>query len=151
MIAPLDRWCCPVYLFMILNLLTSSSLVSSPIESCQNFYKDFTLQIDMAFNVFFLLYFGLRVSSYGYAWTNSKHQVWDIYRAGLKEQNMNSNPPELNATVHRCCKTATENQKLILTASQFLQRPMANLKRRSARLAWDKTRRRVTGGDAACP
>lgn len=39
------------------------SLSSSPIESCQNFYKDFTLQIDMAFNVFFLLYFGLRVSS----------------------------------------------------------------------------------------
>ncbi|XP_009326998.1 PREDICTED: calcium-activated potassium channel subunit alpha-1 isoform X1 [Pygoscelis adeliae] len=33
---------------------------SKPIESCQNFYKDFTLQIDMAFNVFFLLYFGLR-------------------------------------------------------------------------------------------
>nr|ADD16639.1 calcium-activated potassium channel variant Slo 4.5-UTR [Gallus gallus] len=32
---------------------------SNPIESCQNFYKDFTLQIDMAFNVFFLLYFGL--------------------------------------------------------------------------------------------
>uniref|UniRef100_A0A8C7JK56 Calcium-activated potassium channel subunit alpha-1 n=1 Tax=Oncorhynchus kisutch TaxID=8019 RepID=A0A8C7JK56_ONCKI len=31
-----------------------------PIESCQNFYKDFTLQIDMFFNVFFLLYFGLR-------------------------------------------------------------------------------------------
>uniref|UniRef100_A0A096MGA3 Calcium-activated potassium channel subunit alpha-1 n=1 Tax=Poecilia formosa TaxID=48698 RepID=A0A096MGA3_POEFO len=30
---------------------------SDPIESCQNFYKDFTLQIDMAFNVFFLLYF----------------------------------------------------------------------------------------------
>lgn len=38
------------------------SLSNSPIESCQNFYKDFTLQIDMAFNVFFLLYFGLRVS-----------------------------------------------------------------------------------------
>lgn len=37
-------------------------LSNSPIESCQNFYKDFTLQIDMAFNVFFLLYFGLRVS-----------------------------------------------------------------------------------------
>lgn len=35
---------------------------NSPIESCQNFYKDFTLQIDMAFNIFFLLYFGLRVS-----------------------------------------------------------------------------------------
>ncbi|KAJ6661816.1 hypothetical protein lerEdw1_013338, partial [Lerista edwardsae] len=34
-----------------------------PIESCQNFYKDFTLQIDMAFNVFFLLYFGLRNAS----------------------------------------------------------------------------------------
>ncbi|CAB1439804.1 unnamed protein product [Pleuronectes platessa] len=33
---------------------------SSPIESCQNFYKDFTLQVDMTFNVFFLLYFGLR-------------------------------------------------------------------------------------------
>ncbi|XP_055758856.1 calcium-activated potassium channel subunit alpha-1-like isoform X11 [Salvelinus fontinalis] len=33
---------------------------SDPIESCQNFYKDFTLQIDMFFNVFFLLYFGLR-------------------------------------------------------------------------------------------
>ncbi|XP_058882357.1 calcium-activated potassium channel subunit alpha-1a isoform X7 [Acipenser ruthenus] len=33
---------------------------SDPIESCQNFYKDITLQIDMAFNVFFLLYFGLR-------------------------------------------------------------------------------------------
>ncbi|KAM4636740.1 calcium-activated potassium channel subunit alpha-1 isoform 5-T5 [Discoglossus pictus] len=33
---------------------------SNPIESCQNFYKDFTLQIDMAFNIFFLLYFGLR-------------------------------------------------------------------------------------------
>ncbi|XP_008312723.1 calcium-activated potassium channel subunit alpha-1 isoform X5 [Cynoglossus semilaevis] len=31
-----------------------------PIESCQNFYKNLTLQIDMAFNVFFLLYFGLR-------------------------------------------------------------------------------------------
>uniref|UniRef100_A0A8C7G4G8 Calcium-activated potassium channel subunit alpha-1 n=1 Tax=Oncorhynchus kisutch TaxID=8019 RepID=A0A8C7G4G8_ONCKI len=36
------------------------SLFHSPIESCQNFYKDFTLQIDMFFNVFFLLYFGLR-------------------------------------------------------------------------------------------
>ncbi|CAG04818.1 unnamed protein product, partial [Tetraodon nigroviridis] len=34
---------------------------SNPIESCQNFYKDFTLQIDMGFNIFFLLYFGLRV------------------------------------------------------------------------------------------
>ncbi|XP_018616490.1 calcium-activated potassium channel subunit alpha-1 isoform X19 [Scleropages formosus] len=33
---------------------------SDPIESCHIFYKDFTLQIDMAFNVFFLLYFGLR-------------------------------------------------------------------------------------------
>ncbi|XP_035982586.1 calcium-activated potassium channel subunit alpha-1a isoform X26 [Fundulus heteroclitus] len=33
---------------------------SDPIESCQHFYDDFTLQIDMAFNVFFLLYFGLR-------------------------------------------------------------------------------------------
>ncbi|XP_044033659.1 calcium-activated potassium channel subunit alpha-1 isoform X10 [Siniperca chuatsi] len=33
---------------------------SDPIESCQNFYSNLTLQIDMAFNVFFLLYFGLR-------------------------------------------------------------------------------------------
>ncbi|XP_031416657.1 calcium-activated potassium channel subunit alpha-1-like isoform X6 [Clupea harengus] len=33
---------------------------SDEIESCQNFTKDLTLQIDMAFNVFFLLYFGLR-------------------------------------------------------------------------------------------
>ncbi|XP_053094809.1 calcium-activated potassium channel subunit alpha-1 isoform X1 [Pangasianodon hypophthalmus] len=33
---------------------------SNPIESCQHFDKDFTLQIDMAFNIFFLLYFGLR-------------------------------------------------------------------------------------------
>ncbi|MEQ2302876.1 Calcium-activated potassium channel subunit alpha-1, partial [Ameca splendens] len=31
-----------------------------PIESCQTFYEDFTLQIDMACNIFFLLYFGLR-------------------------------------------------------------------------------------------
>lgn len=54
----------------LLFLLTSvghmsdftSLFLPSPIESCQNFYKDFTLQIDMAFNVFFLLYFGLRVS-----------------------------------------------------------------------------------------
>lgn len=43
-------------------------LSNSPIESCQNFYKDFTLQIDMAFNVFFLLYFGLRVSGNNPAW-----------------------------------------------------------------------------------
>uniref|UniRef100_A0A671L9C6 Calcium-activated potassium channel subunit alpha-1 n=1 Tax=Sinocyclocheilus anshuiensis TaxID=1608454 RepID=A0A671L9C6_9TELE len=35
---------------------------SKPIESCQHFDKDYTLQIDMAFNVFFLLYFGLRLS-----------------------------------------------------------------------------------------
>uniref|UniRef100_A0A672P278 Calcium-activated potassium channel subunit alpha-1 n=1 Tax=Sinocyclocheilus grahami TaxID=75366 RepID=A0A672P278_SINGR len=33
---------------------------TKPIESCQHFYKDYWLQIDMAFNVFFLLYFGLR-------------------------------------------------------------------------------------------
>ncbi|KAM8923758.1 calcium-activated potassium channel subunit alpha-1 isoform 2-T2 [Pelodytes ibericus] len=33
---------------------------SNEIESCQHFYKDVTLQIDMAFNIFFLLYFGLR-------------------------------------------------------------------------------------------
>uniref|UniRef100_A0A8C3LCB1 Calcium-activated potassium channel subunit alpha-1 n=1 Tax=Chrysolophus pictus TaxID=9089 RepID=A0A8C3LCB1_CHRPC len=41
-------------------LLSFIVLYINPIESCQNFYKDFTLQIDMAFNVFFLLYFGLR-------------------------------------------------------------------------------------------
>ncbi|XP_063290292.1 calcium-activated potassium channel subunit alpha-1 isoform X3 [Pelobates fuscus] len=33
---------------------------SNDIETCQHFYKDVTLQIDMAFNIFFLLYFGLR-------------------------------------------------------------------------------------------
>uniref|UniRef100_A0AAY4A8F2 Calcium-activated potassium channel subunit alpha-1 n=1 Tax=Denticeps clupeoides TaxID=299321 RepID=A0AAY4A8F2_9TELE len=33
---------------------------SDPIESCQIFSEDLTLQIDMAFNIFFLLYFGLR-------------------------------------------------------------------------------------------
>lgn len=58
-------------LLVKLNLLLCSwwwtlthfaSVFNSPIESCQNFYKDFTLQIDMAFNVFFLLYFGLRVN-----------------------------------------------------------------------------------------
>ena len=48
-------------MYFSLSLSFSLSLFSSPIESCQNFYKDFTLQIDMAFNVFFLLYFGLRV------------------------------------------------------------------------------------------
>lgn len=47
---------------LAIYLLLFFSLSNSPIESCQNFYKDFTLQIDMAFNVFFLLYFGLRVS-----------------------------------------------------------------------------------------
>uniref|UniRef100_A0A4W4G738 BK channel n=1 Tax=Electrophorus electricus TaxID=8005 RepID=A0A4W4G738_ELEEL len=31
-----------------------------PIESCQDFSKDFSLQVDMVFNIFFLLYFGLR-------------------------------------------------------------------------------------------
>uniref|UniRef100_A0A8C5NTR7 Calcium-activated potassium channel subunit alpha-1 n=1 Tax=Junco hyemalis TaxID=40217 RepID=A0A8C5NTR7_JUNHY len=47
--------CWPPSLF-----LQKSKSIVFPIESCQNFYKDFTLQIDMAFNVFFLLYFGLR-------------------------------------------------------------------------------------------
>lgn len=50
---------CHCYHFYDSNTFVSVSY--SPIESCQNFYKDFTLQIDMAFNVFFLLYFGLRV------------------------------------------------------------------------------------------
>lgn len=57
------------------NLFKKSDFVywfspHSPIESCQNFYKDFTLQIDMAFNVFFLLYFGLRVST-------SRQSIWN--------------------------------------------------------------------------
>uniref|UniRef100_A0A7N8WTJ8 Calcium-activated potassium channel subunit alpha-1 n=1 Tax=Mastacembelus armatus TaxID=205130 RepID=A0A7N8WTJ8_9TELE len=43
-----------------LSPFLSLSPFSSPIETCKNFYNDFTLQIDMAFNVFFLLYFGLR-------------------------------------------------------------------------------------------
>ncbi|XP_076855996.1 calcium-activated potassium channel subunit alpha-1-like isoform X2 [Brachyhypopomus gauderio] len=33
---------------------------SDPIESCPDFSTDLTLQIDMAFNIFFLIYFGLR-------------------------------------------------------------------------------------------
>lgn len=56
-----------LFIYPLLFFLPSNS----PIESCQNFYKDFTLQIDMAFNVFFLLYFGLRVSlssSAGRSW-----------------------------------------------------------------------------------
>uniref|UniRef100_A0A8C8GKT0 BK channel n=1 Tax=Oncorhynchus tshawytscha TaxID=74940 RepID=A0A8C8GKT0_ONCTS len=50
-------------LVRVMNIYVTFSsfcLFYSPIESCQNFYKDFTLQIDMFFNVFFLLYFGLR-------------------------------------------------------------------------------------------
>ncbi|KAI4874443.1 hypothetical protein NFI96_007474 [Prochilodus magdalenae] len=43
-----------------MNSLVSEVWITCPIESCQNFDKDITLQIDMAFNVFFLLYFGLR-------------------------------------------------------------------------------------------
>uniref|UniRef100_A0A8V0ZGU6 Calcium-activated potassium channel subunit alpha-1 n=1 Tax=Gallus gallus TaxID=9031 RepID=A0A8V0ZGU6_CHICK len=50
--------CCIPALVEDFWLICCSS--TDPIESCQNFYKDFTLQIDMAFNVFFLLYFGLR-------------------------------------------------------------------------------------------
>lgn len=33
---------------------------SNPVETCKTFYQDKTLQIDTGFNVFFLLYFGLR-------------------------------------------------------------------------------------------
>uniref|UniRef100_A0A672VFD2 Calcium-activated potassium channel subunit alpha-1 n=1 Tax=Strigops habroptila TaxID=2489341 RepID=A0A672VFD2_STRHB len=47
-------------LLQIPQFILLLNFTSGPIESCQNFYKDFTLQIDMAFNVFFLLYFGLR-------------------------------------------------------------------------------------------
>uniref|UniRef100_A0A4W4EYJ5 Calcium-activated potassium channel subunit alpha-1 n=1 Tax=Electrophorus electricus TaxID=8005 RepID=A0A4W4EYJ5_ELEEL len=50
-----------IYVFSLCGVIGNQFLLSvNPIESCQNFYKDFTLQIDMAFNVFFLLYFGLR-------------------------------------------------------------------------------------------
>lgn len=62
--------------FVSVSLLCSFLLSNSPIESCQNFYKDFTLQIDMAFNVFFLLYFGLRVSTYLCA-------VWFVESSGV--------------------------------------------------------------------
>uniref|UniRef100_A0A672IZ44 Calcium-activated potassium channel subunit alpha-1 n=1 Tax=Salarias fasciatus TaxID=181472 RepID=A0A672IZ44_SALFA len=48
------------YLWTVCCHCNIKNKVWLPIESCQNFYKDFTLQIDMAFNVFFLLYFGLR-------------------------------------------------------------------------------------------
>ena len=47
---------------------------SDPIETCKNFYSDTTLQIDMAFNIFFLLYFGLRFIA-----ANDKEQrVWTV-------------------------------------------------------------------------
>ncbi|TMS04631.1 Calcium-activated potassium channel subunit alpha-1, partial [Larimichthys crocea] len=49
---------------------------SDPIESCQNFYKDFTLQIDMAFNVFFLLYFGLRGAQIAIEVRKSYEDLW---------------------------------------------------------------------------
>ncbi len=75
------------------------SLLSSPIESCQNFYKDFTLQIDMAFNVFFLLYFGLRVSCricmHGHTCTQAyshpfMHVLTYIYRRAVQDAGTNS-------------------------------------------------------------
>ncbi|CAG5082524.1 Oidioi.mRNA.OKI2018_I69.PAR.g10148.t1.cds [Oikopleura dioica] len=53
-------------LVVLVFLLSIGALViyfidsSDPIETCKNFYSDTTLQIDMAFNIFFLLYFGLR-------------------------------------------------------------------------------------------
>lgn len=56
------------YYFLPLNANMLYFCLYSPIESCQNFYEDFTLQIDMAFNVFFLLYFGLRVSKSRSCW-----------------------------------------------------------------------------------
>uniref|UniRef100_A0A8C7U1H5 Calcium-activated potassium channel subunit alpha-1 n=1 Tax=Oncorhynchus mykiss TaxID=8022 RepID=A0A8C7U1H5_ONCMY len=56
----LVRTCVCVCSMNIYVTFSSFCLFYSPIESCQNFYKDFTLQIDMFFNVFFLLYFGLR-------------------------------------------------------------------------------------------
>jgi potassium large conductance calcium-activated channel subfamily M alpha protein 1 len=60
-----------IFFFFIYGIILSASnsigaLViyfidsSDPIETCKNFYSDTTLQIDMAFNIFFLLYFGLR-------------------------------------------------------------------------------------------
>lgn len=66
------------------------SVSNSHIESCQNFYEDFTLQIDMAFNIFFLLYFGLRVS-----WTKvSQHaMICCGYRASFAYNWRPLNPP----------------------------------------------------------
>uniref|UniRef100_A0A673G3Z0 Calcium-activated potassium channel subunit alpha-1 n=1 Tax=Sinocyclocheilus rhinocerous TaxID=307959 RepID=A0A673G3Z0_9TELE len=51
---------------------------SKPIESCQHFDKDYTLQIDMAFNVFFLLYFGLRFIA-----ANDKLWFWLEVNSGI--------------------------------------------------------------------
>uniref|UniRef100_A0A4W4HLS4 BK channel n=1 Tax=Electrophorus electricus TaxID=8005 RepID=A0A4W4HLS4_ELEEL len=44
---------------------------SDPIESCPDFSTDFTLQVDMVFNIFFLLYFGLRFIA-----ANDKLMFW---------------------------------------------------------------------------
>uniref|UniRef100_A0A4W4HRJ7 BK channel n=1 Tax=Electrophorus electricus TaxID=8005 RepID=A0A4W4HRJ7_ELEEL len=44
---------------------------SDPIESCPDFRTDFTLQVDMVFNIFFLVYFGLRFIA-----ANDKLKFW---------------------------------------------------------------------------
>lgn len=101
------------------NVIFSLSLSSSPIESCQNFYKDFTLQIDMAFNVFFLLYFGLRVSNHAYIFTRS---CIHIYRHAVGTNNMHT-AMQACVIVHALRSPALlqDNQQHLQTSRRHLQ------------------------------
>lgn len=98
-IIPLYNFIFAFNLVIMFIFALSLSLFSSPIESCQNFYKDFTLQIDMAFNVFFLLYFGLRVSwhvcMHGHTCTHMyshsfMHILTYIYKHAVKHNGINN-------------------------------------------------------------
>uniref|UniRef100_A0A4W4HQM5 BK channel n=1 Tax=Electrophorus electricus TaxID=8005 RepID=A0A4W4HQM5_ELEEL len=60
-----------VFILSIGGLIIYFINSSDPIESCPNFSTDYTLQVDMVFNIFFLLYFGLRFIA-----ANDKLKFW---------------------------------------------------------------------------
>ncbi|XP_035389331.1 calcium-activated potassium channel subunit alpha-1-like [Electrophorus electricus] len=60
-----------VFILSIAELIIYFINSSDPIESCPDFSTDFTLQVDMVFNVFFLLHFGLRFIA-----ANDKLKFW---------------------------------------------------------------------------
>uniref|UniRef100_A0A4W4HIC0 BK channel n=1 Tax=Electrophorus electricus TaxID=8005 RepID=A0A4W4HIC0_ELEEL len=60
-----------VFILSFVGLIIYFIDSSDPIESCPNFRTDFTLQVDMVLNVFFLLYFGLRFIA-----ANDKLKFW---------------------------------------------------------------------------